>query len=393
MSSIRQLFLKHLAQTSDFPMALEIERGEGNYLIDKNGKKYLDLISGISVSNLGHSNPIIVEAVKKQAETNMHVMVYGEYVIGPQVELATELAKYLPKNLSSVYFVNSGSEAIEGAMKLVKRFNGRTKLVSFHNSYHGSSHGALSLGGNESMRNAFRPLVPEIVRLNYNELESLNAIDNSTAAVFVEPVQAEAGVIFPENNFLGKLRERCNEVGALLVFDEIQTGYGRLGKLFALEYFNVIPDVLVLAKGFGGGMPLGAFIASEEIMSCLKNDPVLGHITTFGGHPVSCAASLAALKLIGETNLLEEVEAKGNLFKKLLSEIKGHNGVRGNGLMLAIQLNNFDQVQQVIAKCLEQGLIVDWFLYNDSSIRIAAPLTITELEIKHACSILKKSIE
>jgi acetylornithine/N-succinyldiaminopimelate aminotransferase len=388
MSTTRQLFLQHLAQTSDFPMGLEIVRGEGNYLIDVNGKKYLDLISGIAVSNLGHSNPAIVNAVVEQAKTNMHAMVYGEYVLGPQVNLATKLTSLLPSNLSSVYFVNSGSEAVEGALKLAKRFTGKSRIISFNNSYHGSTHGALSLGGNEEMRNAFRPLLPEIMRIDYNNFDALKSINESTAAVIIEPIQAEAGMILPVNNYLEKVRELCTKHKALLIFDEIQTGFGRTGKLFAFEKYNVIPDVLLLGKAFGGGMPLGAFISSNEIMGTLKNDPVLGHITTFGGHPVSCAASLAALTILTDTKIVETVYEKGKLLTSLLLANKKIIEVRGTGLMFALQLNDFDQVQTVIKQCLEKGIILDWFLYNNSSIRIAPPLTITNEEIEMVCKTL-----
>lgn len=393
MSSSRELFLKHLAQTSDFPLCLEIERAEGNYLCARDGKKYLDLISGISVSSLGHSHPEIVAAVQKQAATNMHLMVYGEYIISPQVELATLLCKYLPASLSSVYFVNSGTEATEGALKLAKRFTGRTNIVSFKHSYHGATHGSLSLGGSEEMRNAFRPLLPDITRIDYNNVEQLNAIDENTAAVIIEPIQAEAGVIVPEAGYLQKVRERCTKVGALMILDEIQTGYGRLGKLFAMEYFDVMPDIVLLAKGFGGGMPLGAFVSSEKIMGSLRNDPVLGHITTFGGHPVCCAASLAALKVLTSGELMQQVPEKSGLFKQLLSGSKKIKAIRGEGLMLALPLNDFDQVQKVITRCLEKGLIVDWFLYNNSSIRISAPLTITTAEIELACQVMLEAIE
>ncbi len=388
MSSIRQLFLNHVAQTSDFPMGLEIVRGEGNYLIDVNGKKYLDLISGIAVSNLGHSNPAIVNAVVEQAKTNMHTMVYGEYVLGPQVNLATKLASLLPSNLSSVYFVNSGSEAVEGALKLAKRYTGRSKIISFKNSYHGSTHGALSLGGDEERRNAFRPLLPEMCRIDYNDLDQLSAIDDTTAAVIMEPIQAETGMTLPEKGYLEKVKELCTKHKALLIFDEIQTGFGRTGKLFAFEKHNVIPDVLLLGKAFGGGMPLGAFISSNEIMKSLRNDPILGHITTFGGHPVSCAASLAALTILCETSLVKDVYEKGKLFTSLLLSNKKIKEVRGTGLMFAVQLNDFDQVQNVIKQCLEKGIILDWFLYNNSSVRIAPPLTITNEEIQVVCNTL-----
>ncbi|HLP10336.1 MAG TPA: aspartate aminotransferase family protein [Flavobacteriales bacterium] len=392
MSSNRELFLKHVAQTSDFPMALEITHGDEHFLFDVNGKKYLDLISGISVSNFGHANHSIVYAVKRQAENNMHAMVYGEYVLSPQVELAKRLAKHLPANLSSVFFVNSGSEAVEGAIKLVRRYTGRTKIISFNNSYHGATTGAMALGGGEEMRNSFRPIMPDIVRIDYNKPELLDCIDEHTAAVFMEPVQAEAGCIVPDKAYLEKVRDLCTQHGALLVFDEIQTGYGRCGKLYALHHFNVIPDVLLTAKAFGAGMPLGAFISSPQIMSCLKTNPVLGHITTFGGHPVSCAASIAGLTLLTETELVYRVKSKGKLFTDLLSANKKIKEVRGLGLLLAIQLNDFDHVQKVIHAALEKGIIVDWFLYNNSCVRIAPPLTITENEIKEACEKLNSII-
>lgn len=392
MSSTRQLFLQHVAQTSDFPMALEIERGQGNYLIDVNGKKYLDLISGIAVSNLGHSNPAIVNAVIDQVKTNMHTMVYGEYVLGPQVRLASALANILPDSLSSVYFVNSGSEAVEGAIKLVKRFTGRSKIVSFNNSYHGSTQGALSLGGSEEMRNAFRPLIPDIARIDFNDEKQLACIDANTAAVIIEPIQAEAGVVLPNENFLKNVREQCTKHGALLIFDEIQTGFGRTGNIFAFQKFNVVPDILLLGKALGGGMPLGAFISSASIMGSLRNDPVLGHITTFGGHPVSCAASLAALDYLRNSDLIKSAEAKGKLFVQLLSGNKKIKAIRGTGLLMALQLNDFDQVQAVIKKGLEKGIITDWFLYNNSCIRIAPPLTITEEEIRMVCESLNEII-
>lgn len=392
MAGTRQLFFEHVGQTSDFPMALEIQSAKGNYLYDVNGKKYLDLISGIAVSNLGHSNPAIVDAVKTQAEKNMHLMVYGEYIIGPQVMLAEALTSLLPKSLDSAFFVNSGSEATEGAMKLVKRFTGRSKIISFHHSYHGSTQGALSLGGDEKMRNAFRPLLPDMVRLPYNDFSKLSHIDASTAAVFIEPVQAEAGVVFPSENFLESIREQCSKVGALLVFDEIQTAFGRLGHYFAIDKFKVVPDVLLLGKAFGGGMPLGAFVASVDIMKSLRNDPVLGHISTFGGHPVSCAAALAALDYLKSNDFLSQVKLKAERIKNKIGNSSKINALRGDGLLFAVQLNDFDQVQKTIARCLEKGLITDWFLYNDSSLRIAPPLTISMEEIDWACDVILESI-
>jgi len=373
-------------------MGLEIAYGDGHYLVDVNEKKYLDLISGISVSNFGHSNHSIVYAVKRQVENNMHAMVYGEYVLSPQVELAKRLAKYLPQNLSSVFFVNSGSEAVEGAIKLVKRYTGRTKIISFNKSYHGSTTGAMTLGGDEERRNSFRPLMPDIVRIDYNRAELLDCIDEHTAAVFMEPVQAEAGCIIPDKSYLEKVRDLCTQHGALLVFDEIQTGYGRCGKLYAFQHFNVVPDVLLTAKAFGAGMPLGAFISSAQIMGCLKTSPVLGHITTFGGHPVSCAASIAGLTLLTETELVYRVKSKGKLFMDLLGANPKVKGVRGLGLLLAVELDNFEHIQKVIHAGVENGILVDWFLYNDHCFRIAPPLTITEAEIKDACEKLNAVI-
>lgn len=387
MSGTRELFFRHLAQTSEFPMGLEIERAEGIYLIDTDQKKYVDLISGIAVSNLGHSNPEIQAAIIEQVKKNMHVMVYGEFIQSPQVNLATALTALLPESLSSVYFVNSGSEAVEGALKLAKRFTGRSEFISFNKSYHGSSNGALSLIGDRSMQQGFFPLLPGITRIDFNDIEQLNKITNAHAAVFIEPIQGEAGIRIADAEFLKALRKKCSETGTMLIFDEIQSGYGRTGKLFAFEHYNIVPDILLLAKGFGAGMPLGAFIASEKIMACLKNDPILGHITTFGGHPVSCAASLTALKIISENDLLKKITEKELRFKSRLihPQIKE---IRGIGLMLAVQLSDFDFVQKVIRHCIELGLVSDWFLFCDSALRIAPPLTISLEEIDQSCDIL-----
>jgi acetylornithine/succinyldiaminopimelate/putrescine aminotransferase len=314
MISQRELFIKHVAQTSPFPLALEIEKAEGCYLYDTSGKQYLDLISGISVCNLGHRHANVVKAVKEQADKYMHVMVYGEYIQSPQVQLAALFSSVLPPVLQSVYFVNSGAEAIEGAIKLAKRSTGRTGLISFKNSYHGCTHGALSLMGDERLKQPFRPLLPDVQHLEFNNKTDLDRITKHTAAVIIEPIQAEAGVVLPNKNFLNELRERCTKTGALLIFDEIQTGYGRTGKLFAFEHYNVVPDILCLAKGMGGGMPLGAFISSKRIMSDLSENPELGHITTFGGNPVCCAAGLATLQTILDEKLINEVEMKAQLF-------------------------------------------------------------------------------
>ncbi len=392
MISQRQLFLQHVGQTSDFPLQLEIERAEGIYMFDRNEKSYIDLISGVSVSNVGHLHPKVVKAIKGQLEKYMHLMVYGEYIQTPQVEFAKKLTNLLPENLNSVYFVNSGSEAIEGALKLAKRYTGRSEIIAFKNAYHGSTHGALSVMGNEEFKNSFRPLLPDVNFLKFNSYEDLNLISEKTACVLVEPVQGEAGIRLPEENYLRKLREKCHKVGALLIFDEIQTGFGRTGKLFAFEEYNVVPDIMTIAKGMGGGMPIGAFVSSNKIMSSFKINPILGHITTFGGHPVSCAAACASLDVLINERIIGNVKSKGDLFRKYLnhSEIKE---IRGLGLFMAVELNDFNQVKKVIDIGIEKGLVTDWFLFHDSAFRIAPPLIITKDQIKQACDILNESIE
>ncbi len=391
MPTERERLLQHLAPTSDSPIGLHIERAEGVYMYDPKGKKYLDLIAGISVSNVGHRHPKVVNAIKQQADKHLHLMVYGEYVQAPQVQFADQLASVLPKSLNSVYFVNSGSEAVEGAIKLAKKATGRSGLISFENAYHGSSNGALSLMGNEEFKHPFYPLLPETHCIRHNHLEDLQSITENTAAVFLETIQGEAGIRVPSMEFMASLRKRCSETGALLVLDEIQCGFGRTGKMFAFEHFNIVPDILLLAKGMGGGMPIGAFIASKELMSTLSKQPILGHITTFGGHPVSCAAGSACLSVIQEELLVESVPEKEKLFRKLLnhSEIRE---IRGKGLMLALQLRDSKQLFPAIDRCIENGLITDWFLFCDSAMRIAPPLTITEQEIKEACTIINQSI-
>ena len=393
MISDRQLFLTNLAQTSDSPLALEITKAKGIYLHDASGKKYMDLISGISVSNTGHRHPAIVKAIKKQADLYLHLMVYGEYIQSPQVKLAAVLAGLLPEKLNNCYFVNSGSEAVEGALKLAKRFTGRKKIVAFKNAYHGSTHGALSVMGNESYQIPFGPLLPDVQHINFNSIVDLGVITLETACVIVEPVQGEAGIIPATQEFLSTLRKRCNETGTLLIFDEIQTGMGRTGFMFAFEKYQVIPDILLLAKGLGGGMPIGAFISSREIMSTLTVNPVLGHITTFGGHPVSCAAALANIEVLKSEKLIESVEAKSGQFLELLSKSPSIKQIRASGLMIALQLDNFAHVKKVIDICIEQGVIIDWFLFNDSSIRIAPPLTISKTQISKACKVILLALE
>jgi acetylornithine/succinyldiaminopimelate/putrescine aminotransferase len=392
MLSQRSLFLQHVAQTSDAPMGLEIERAEGIYLYDSSGKKYIDLISGINVSSLGHCHPAIVQAVQKQSATYMHTMVYGEFIQSPQVELATFLASLLPTQLHSVYFTNSGAEATEGAMKLAKRYTGRAEIVSCYRSYHGSTQGALSLLGDEYFKSNYRPLLPGIRQIRYNEKEDLQFITHRTAAVFMEPVQAEAGVIVPSEGYLKAVRERCDETGTLLVFDEIQTGCGRTGTLFRFEAERAIPDVLLLGKSFGGGLPLAAFIAGREVMQTLQSNPVLGHITTFGGNALCCAAALASLKVIAQQKLYANVEQKAAMFAEMLK----HPAIRKIthcGLMMAVHLDQFSNVRKVIDKCLDNGVLTDWFLFADHCMRIAPPLIIEEDAIAESCGIINKSLK
>jgi acetylornithine/succinyldiaminopimelate/putrescine aminotransferase len=389
----KQLFLSHLAQTTNFPMNLEIERAEGVYMYSPNGQRYLDLISGISVSNIGHRHPKVVAAVKQQVDKYMHLMVYGEYIQSPQVQLAHTLLGQLHEKLNSVYFVSSGSEAIEGAMKLAKRYTGRQEIIAMKNAYHGSTQGALSIIGDESFKRGYRPLLPGTGQLQFNCTSDLERITHKTAAVFVEPVQGEAGYIPAVDTYLHALAARCKEVGALLAFDEIQTGLGRTGTLFAHQSYGIVPDIITLAKGLGGGMPIGAFIANKSVMDSFKENPLLGHITTFGGHPVSCAAALACLEVILEEHLTDDVLPKSQLFKKLLEAHHAVQEVRGKGLMLAMQLDTFENIQAVIADCLAHGLVTDWFLFCDNAIRISPPLTITESEIREACATLLGALD
>jgi acetylornithine/N-succinyldiaminopimelate aminotransferase len=392
MLTDRQLFLNNLAQTSDSPLALEITKAEGIYLFDSSGKRYIDLISGISVSNIGHRHPAVIKAIKNQTDKYLHLMVYGEYIQSPQVRLAAALAALLPESLDNCYFVNSGSEAVEGALKLAKRYTGRKKIVYFNHAYHGSTHGSLSVMGNDSYQFAFGPLLPGVDRIEFNSVESLSAITTETACVIVEPVQGEAGIIAGTPEFISALRKRCSETGALLIFDEIQTGLGRTGTMFAFEKYKIVPDILLLAKGLGGGMPIGAFISSREIMHSLSFNPVLGHITTFGGHPVCCAAALATIGVIIEEKLAESVDAKNKLFIKLLGQNSSISQIRSVGLLIALELDNYDHVKKVIDNCIENGVITDWFLFNDSSIRIAPPLTISEEQIRVACSVILNAL-
>ncbi len=389
----RQLFFQHLAQTSDFPLALEIERAEGIYLYGTDGKKYADMISGIGVSNVGHRHPIVQGAVQTQLDKYWHLMVYGEYVSSPQVLLSQALAESTGSaKLDNVYFTNSGTEAVEGAMKLAKRYTGRSEIISCFNAYHGSSQGALSLAGAEFFKQNYRPLLPSIRHIRFGNIEELQKISCRTAAIVIEVIQGEAGVIIPEVAYHQALRKRCDEVGALLIYDEIQTGFGRTGSFWAFQQFGVVPDVLLAAKGMGGGLPIGAFIASQEIMSVFKNNPILGHITTFGGHAVSAAASLATLQVIKNQKLDQQATAKGALIKSLLVH-PAIKEIRSIGLMMAIEFENFEVLKSIIDLAIERGVITDWFLFCDNSMRLAPPLTITESEIKTACGIILEAID
>ncbi|MBB5438470.1 acetylornithine/succinyldiaminopimelate/putrescine aminotransferase [Pedobacter sp. AK017] len=392
MLTQRQLFLQHNAQTTLDPLLLAFNRAKGMYLYDADGKKYMDLIAGIGVSNVGHCHPAVVNAVQQQAESYMHIMVYGEFVQNPQVNFAAALAAVLPENLNCTYFVNSGAEAVEGAMKLAKRYTQRSEIIACHNSYHGSTQGALSLMGNEEFKQAYRPLLPDIKFINYNRIEDLDQITTRTAAVFIETVQGEAGIRVADPSYFEALRKKCTATGTLLVLDEIQCGFGRTGKMFGFEHFGIVPDILLLAKGIGGGMPIGAFISSREIMISLATNPILGHITTFGGHPVSCAAGLATLQTIITENIVEGVTAKAELFKKLLVH-PAIKEVRGKGLMIAIAFENFELNKKIIDACIADGLISDWFLHCSNAMRIAPPLIISEEEIKWACAVILKNAD
>ena len=388
----RQLFLQHVAQTSAFPLALEIERAEAMYIYDTDGKAYMDMIAGIGVSCLGHRHPNVIAAAKAQLDLYLHTIVYGEFVLAPQVQLAKLLSDNLPTSLDSVYFVNSGTEATEGAMKLAKRYTGRHEFVACRNSYHGSTQGAMSLNSDDYFTSAYRPLLPNVKHINYDCEWCLQQITEATAAVVMETVAAESGIYPPSEGYLKKVRARCDEVGALLILDEIQVGYGRTGTLWAFEQHGVVPDILLLAKGMGGGMPIGAFVASRDMMQCFADNPLLGHITTFGGHPVCVAAALATLQTLLSSNFIEEAKRKELLFRELLVHEKIVT-VRGVGLFLGIELSDFDFLQRVIQHCLKKGLITDWFLFNSKTMRLAPPLIITEDEIRTACSIILEALD
>ena len=398
----RELFLRHVAQTSTSPLALEIVKAAGCTLFGADGKEYIDLIGGISVANIGHRHPSVIEAIQKQLDAYLHIMVYGEFIEAPQVQYAQLLTDNLPPDLNAVYFTNSGAEAVEGAMKLAKRTTGRTQIIAFKNSYHGSTQGALSVMGSEYWRNAYRPLLPDVLHLEYNFFESLDEITANTACVIAETVQAEAGIIVPAKEWIMALRKKCTDTGTLLILDEIQAGFGRTGKLWGFEHFDIVPDILLVGKAVGGGMPLGAFIADKKLMDSFTDNPVLGHITTFGGHPVCCAAGMAAMSvLLGGRNsvpsdderngvpfsIIDIVFAKEKLFRSLLVHPK-IKAVRSFGLWMAIEFDSYETNKRIIDACIAEGVLTDWFLFASACLRISPPLTISEEEIQKACAVI-----
>ena len=389
--NLRQLFLQHVAQTSSAPLALEIVKAEGCILTDASGKKYIDLIGGISVANIGHRHPSVIEAIKKQLDAYLHVMVYGEFIQGPQVEYAKLLTSHLPASLNAVYFTNSGAEAVEGAMKLAKKITGRQEIVAFNHSYHGSTQGALSIIGDEYWRNAFRPLLPGIHHINYQSYEDLSIITERTACVVVEPVQAEAGILLPSTDWLKALEKKCRDTGTLLVLDEIQTGFGRTGKLWGFQHSGMLPDILLLGKALGGGMPLGAFIADKKLMDHFTEHPVLGHITTFGGHPVCCAAGMEAMKVLLESNLSSQALEKEEIFRKKMEGIPVKT-FRSAGLWMALEFEDPETCKKVVDECISNGVLTDWFLFAPQCLRISPPLTISAEEIGQAAHVIGQAV-
>jgi acetylornithine/N-succinyldiaminopimelate aminotransferase len=390
--NLRRLFLEHVAQTSASPLGIEIKKAKGTRLWDSDGKEFIDLIAGISVCNVGHRHPRVIKAIKQQLDDYMHVLVYGEMIESPQVQYAKALTEQLPPSLNSVYFTNSGAEAVEGALKLAKRSTNRVGIVAFKNSYHGSTQGALSVIGDEEWRNAFRPLLPGVLHLEYNSFDDLKHINSSTACVIVESVQAEAGVILPAKGWMQAIKNKCTETGSLLILDEIQTGFGRTGSLWFFEQLGIVPDILLLGKALGGGMPLGAFVSDKAIMWQLTNAPVLGHITTFGGHPVCCAAGLAALKVLLEEKIIKDIREKENLFMKLLWHPLIRS-VHSSGLLIAVEFDSFELNKRVIGACIKEGVLTDWFLFAPHCLRIAPPLTISKKDIKKACAIIIAALD
>ena len=382
----------HLATTSQHPLGIEITKAEGSYLYGPKDEKYLDFISGIAVANIGHRHPKVVEAIKQQSDRYLHVMVYGEYIQEIQIELANKLTDVLSENLDCVYLTNSGTEATEGALKLAKRVTGRSKILSCYNSYHGSTHGSLSVTGNEAKKYAFRPLLPDIHFINFNDENDINQIDDKTACLIIEPIQGDAGVRIPDSAYFKKVRQKCDETGTLLIFDEVQTGFGRTGKMFAFEHYGVTPDIITLAKAMGGGMPIGAFVSSKDNMETLTTNPELGHITTFGGNPVSCAAALATLKVLEEEKLVEYCEEKGKIFEKKLDNPRIKE-FRRIGLMMALELESSETVEKIVKNCVQSGVVCYWFLSSPNSLRLAPPLTVSEEEIKEGCHVIMQALD
>lgn len=388
----KEEFYQHLAPTSPHPLGLAIDYAKGVKLYDKEGKTYIDMIAGIGVSSVGHQNETVKQAIKKQLDKHAHVMVYGEYIQEVVNDLATKLASLLPPSLSTSYFVNSGTEANEAAIKLAKRATGRHRIITFNNSYHGNTQGSMSVSDNETKKRIFRPLIPGIEKIQFNSIEALSAITTQVAAVIMEPIQGDAGIRIPAQKFMTALRTKCNQTGTVLIFDEVQTGIGRTGKMFAFEHYNILPDILTLAKGLGGGLPIGAFIASHKLMQLLSHNPMLGHITTFGGNPISCASALATINIISEPKFLKQIEPKGNLIEEELIHPQ-IRAIRRKGLMLAIELEDEEKVNELIEYCIANGVIIYWFLSTRNSFRISPPLTITEDDIKEACSVIRNGLD
>lgn len=388
----KDTFLHRLAQTSPHPFGIAVERAEGIYLYSPDGTRYMDMIAGIAVTNIGHRHPKVVQAIKDQVDKHLHVMAYGEYIQSPSNQLARKLTSLLPPSLNCCYFVNSGTEANEAALKLAKRITGRTRIVSCRKSYHGSTHGSLSISGNEVKKNVFRPLLPDVYFIDFNSVDDLNEITEDTACVIMETIQGDAGVRIPSKAYLHAVRKKCDDTGALLILDEIQCGMGRTGKLFAFEHFGIVPDILTIAKAFGGGLPIGALVSSEEKLRAFTTNPMLGHITTFGGNPVCCASALATLEVIGEENLLAHVEAKGKLMESLIldPEVKE---IRRMGMLFAVDFESAERVNRIVEYAKLKGVICYWFLSHPNSLRIAPPLTISENEIREACGIIKEAIQ
>lgn len=388
MNQRKTTFLQLQAQTNQNPYLIDIDRAEGIYIWDKAGKKYMDMIAGVAVNNIGHRHPQVLSAIQKQLDKHLHVMVYGEYIQDAQLNLAVNLASILPKNLQCSYLVNSGTEANEGAIKLAKRYTGRQEIIACNSSYHGSTHGSLSITGNDIKKSAFHPLLPQINFIEFNNINSLNAISEKTACVIIETIQGDAGLIKPSVAFLKALREKCTQTATLLIFDEVQVGMGRTGKMFAFEHYGVVPDILTLGKALGGGMPIGAFVSSHKIMHTLTHNPVLGHITTFGGHPVVAAAANACIEVLKTTTWIAETEKKGQFLETLLSKHHLIKEIRRAGLFFAVELGSFDTVKKVVESCLQKGLIGFWFLSTPTAFRLSPPLCISYQELEDAGKII-----